>query len=103
VAFDRAWAATVVDRASMALKQEFEAAGKGAIFAELFPRVSGAAKEDGFRASGERLGMTEGNTKTTFHRMRQRFVDALKAEIGETVGSREDLQGELRYLLSLFL
>ena len=102
-AFVRAWAATVVDRASMTLKQEFDAAGKGAVFDELFPRVSGGAKEEGFRAIGERLGMTEGNTKMAFHRMRQRFVDALKAEIGETVGSREDLQGELRYLLSLFL
>ena len=77
-AFDRAWAATVVDRASMTLKQEFDAAGKGAVFDELFPRVSGGAKEEGFRAIGERLGMTEGNTKMAFHRMRQRFVDALR-------------------------
>ena len=102
-AFDRAWATTVVDRASAALQAEFAAAGKAAVFAELFPRLSGGRSEEGLRKIGERLGMSEAAMKMALSRMRQRFADALRAEITETVGSRGDLQEEFRYLLSLFL
>lgn len=103
VAFDRAWAVTVADRASLALQADYTAAGKAAVFAELFPRVTGGRSTDGLREAGLRLGLTEAAVKMTLSRMRQRFADALRAEIAETVGSQEDLQEELRYLLALFL
>ena len=35
-------------------------------------------------------------------RMRRRFADALRAEIAQTVGSRGEVQEELRYLLTAF-
>ena len=102
-AFDRAWAVTVADRASLALQAEYAAAGKGMVFAELFPRVNGGRGGDGLREVGERLGQSEAAVKMALSRMRRRFAEALRAEIGETVGSQEDLDDELRYLLSLFL
>ena len=103
LAFDRAWATTVADRASHALQAEYAAAGKVAVFAELFPRVNGGRSGDGLREVGQRLGLTEAAVKMALSRMRRRFAAALRAEIGGTVGSQEDLQDELRYLLSLFL
>ncbi len=104
VAFDRAWANTVMDRASRQLHAEFVAGNKAELFAELFPRLNGGGgAAGGLAAVGERLGMTEAAVKMALSRMRQRYADALRAEIAQTVGSRGDVQDELRYLLTVFL
>lgn len=102
-AFDRAWANTVMDRASRQLHTEFVAGNKAELFAELFPRLNGGGAVGGLAAVGERLSMTEAAVKMALSRMRQRFADALRAEIAQTVGSRGDVQDELRYLLTVFL
>lgn len=102
-AFDRAWAHTVIDRAGTQLQAEYAAAGKTALFTELFPRLNGGSAADGLAAVAERLGMTEAAVKMALSRMRPRYADALKAEIALTVGSHGDVQEELRYLLTVFL
>ena len=101
-AFDRAWANTVMDRASQQLREEFAATDKSAQFAELFPRLNGGGSDDGLAAVAQRLGTTEAAVKMALSRMRRRFADALRAEIAQTVGSRGDVQEELRYLLTAF-
>jgi RNA polymerase sigma-70 factor (ECF subfamily) len=103
LAFDRAWANTVMDRASVQLREEFVSGGKEALFDELFPRVSGMGGQGSLADVARRLGTTEAAVKMALLRMRQRFGDSLRAEISQTVGSREDVQDELRYLLSLFV
>jgi DNA-directed RNA polymerase specialized sigma24 family protein len=102
-AFDRAWANTVMDRAGAQLQAEYVAGGKAALFTELFPRLNGGNAADGLAAVAERLGMTEASVKMALSRMRPRYADALRAEIGHTVGSHGDVQEELRYLLTVFL
>ena len=47
--------------------------------------------------------MTEAAVKMALSRMRQRYGDALREEIAQTVGSQCDAQDELRYLLAVFL
>ncbi len=103
VAFDRAWANTVIDRAGARLQAEFIAAGKVELFTELFPRLNGGHASDGLAAVAVRLGMTEAAVKMALSRMRPRYADALRAEISETVGTYDDVQEELRYLLAVFL
>lgn len=102
-AFDRAWANTVMDRAGAQLQAEYVTGGKAALFSELFPRLNGGSAADGLAAVAERLGMTEAAVKMALSRMRPRYADALRAEIAQTVGSRGDVQEELRYLLTVFL
>ena len=101
-AFDRAWADIVMDRASQQLKAEFAAADQAALFAELFPRVNGSGGDDGLADVARRLGSTEPAVKMALSRMRRRFGDALRTEVAQTVGSRGDVQEELRYLLTAF-
>lgn len=103
LAFDRAWANTVMDRASVQLREEFVASGKHALFDELFPRLNGSGGTGSLAEVAQRLGMTEAAVKMSLLRMRQRFGDSLRAEISQTVGSHEEVQDELRYLLSLFV
>lgn len=102
-AFDRAWANTVMDRASTLLQAEYAKAGKAALFSELFPRLNGGIVPDSLAAVAERLGMSEPAVKMALSRMRPRYADALRAEIAQTVGSHGDVQEELHYLLTVFL
>ena len=43
--------------------------------------------------------MTGGAVKVAIHRLRQKFGDAIRQEIADTVGSEEEIAGELRYLI----
>lgn len=98
--FDRAWANSVLERVGQRLRDE-HAGDKARVFSELSRRLTGGG-DDGLAEIGERLGMTEGAVKMALSRLRRRYADALRAEIAETVGSRGDVQEELRYLLSTF-
>jgi hypothetical protein len=35
------------------------------------------------------------------HRLRQKFGEAIRSEIAETVGTEEEIAGELRYLIEV--
>lgn len=101
LAFDRAWANVVIDRASVRLRTDYHATGKGPLFDELYPRLLGGRQEGGLAAAADRLGMNEGGVKMAMSRLRQRFGEALQAEVAHTVGSRAEMREELRYLLSV--
>jgi RNA polymerase sigma-70 factor (ECF subfamily) len=103
VAFDRAWANTVMDRAGGRLQAEYVAAGKAEWFAELFPRINGGSAVDGLAAVAIRLATSEAAVKMALSRMRSRYAGALRMEIADTVGSHGDIEEELRYLLTAFL
>ena len=100
-AFDRAWANVVIDRASVRLRKDYEAAGKEPLFDALYPQLLGGRQEGGLAATGERLGMCEASVKMALSRLRQRFGESLQAEVAHTVGSRAEVREELRYLLSV--
>ncbi len=101
LAFDRAWAAAVMERAWARLRESY-AGEKAALFAELAPRLSGAVGQGTLAEAGSRLGMREDAMKQALSRMRQRLGEALKAEVAETVGSPDAVQQEMRHLLALF-
>ena len=46
------------------------------------------------------LGMTEGAVKTAAHRMRRRYRTLMREEIAQTVAGPEEIEDEIRYLLS---
>ena len=74
---------------------------------EAVSRAGEAMKETltGGRASryaviAEELGMTEGAVKTAAHRMRRRYRSLMREEIAQTVAGPEEIEEEIRYLLS---
>lgn len=99
MAFDRAWAMQVMERAGNRLRAEYR--GKPELFEELMPRLTGGGA-DHLAEIGQRLEMTEAAVKMALSRLRRSYGDILRAEIMETVGSHSDIQQELRYLLSTF-
>lgn len=101
-AFDRAWAQSLVELSGRRLREECEVAGKGALFAELFPFVTCGESAGDFAAAAARLDMNVKAARVALSRLRRQYTGAIRAETAETVTSHEDEQDELRYLLGIF-
>ncbi len=99
--FDREWALTLVERAINSLANEFATAGKGEQFDTLKLWLLGEVELISQADAARRLGMTEGAAKVAIHRLRKRFRELVRAEIGQTVGDAAQVQEELRYLVEV--
>jgi RNA polymerase sigma-70 factor (ECF subfamily) len=99
--FDRQWAHAVLGRAMSMLEAEFARVGKRAHFEALRPWLGGEAAGESQAELAGRLGMSAGAVKVAIHRLRQRFRELVKEEIGQTVGGGEaEVKEELNHLLS---
>jgi RNA polymerase sigma-70 factor (ECF subfamily) len=99
--FERRWALTVVESAMVALREEYRAGGKGELFEALQVCLSGDRSAGPYAELGTRLGLSEGAVKVAVHRLRQRFGDALRLTIGQTLGRAEDIEEELTHLITM--
>ena len=99
--FDRRWALTVLDRALSKVAADFAANGKHHLFHFLKPWLTGDSQSLSHAESGLVLGISEGAAKVAVHRLRQKFRDAVKTEISQTVHREDEVQEELEYLLSV--
>jgi len=85
VLFERRWALTVLENAFAALESESRASGRQALFNALRPHLAGDPDADAFAATAPSLGMSEGALKVAAHRLRRRYGELVRAEIGRTV------------------
>jgi len=99
--FDRHWAATVVDRAAARLALEYAGRNQGEQFAALKPWLTGDAPGVSRADAARTLEMSEGALKVAVHRLRKRFREVVKAEIGQTVNDPAEVREELRYLIEV--
>lgn len=98
--FERRWALTLLDRALGRLREECTAKGKGETFDRLRVFLAGdrGAPSHG-QVAGE-LGMTAGAVKVAVHRLRQRYRELLREEIGQTVEGPDQIDEEVRELFA---
>jgi RNA polymerase sigma-70 factor (ECF subfamily) len=97
--FDYAWAVEVVGRAMIRLGAEQASAGRADRFDVLRPALAGEAP--GTAADlGRALGMSEGAVRVAVHRLRQRYGELLREEVGATLEEGDDPDDELRGLLA---
>jgi RNA polymerase sigma factor (sigma-70 family) len=99
--YDRSWAITVLDRAHERVEGSFRARGDETTFESLKPFLPGAHEPPSYAAVAERLGREEPAVRKAVSRLRSSFGEAVRAEIGSTIGVGENVDEELRYLLSL--
>ena len=97
--FDRKWALTLLDRTLAALAREHQAAGKSDRFDALKPWLTGDAENISQAEVAARLGLNEGAVKVAIHRLRRRFRQLIKEEIGQTVSDPAHVEQELQRLL----
>lgn len=96
--YDRHWALTVLDLAMKRVEEEYARRGKDADFAQLRRHLT-AASETGYDEDSRALGVSPGAVRVAAHRMRERFREALRAEVASTQGEGEDIDEELSHLL----
>jgi len=99
-AYEAAWAHTVLDRVGRRLRDEFHAAGKESLYAHLSPSLTGSEPARPHREVAEALGISEDAVKMSLLRMRRRFGRLLREEISQTVEREDQVDDELRHLLS---
>jgi RNA polymerase sigma-70 factor (ECF subfamily) len=97
-AFERAWAHTLLETVFVRLRGEYEAAGKAVVFVELKDSLGGDGGSRTHSERAEALGITEGAVKVAVHRLRQRYGELLRHEIGDTLAAGEDIEDALRRL-----
>ena len=97
--YDRQWCLTLLEGVLEALRAEYAAADKGAVFDRLQEFLTGG-KDAGTHADAAReLGTSAGAVKVAVHRLRRRYREELRRRVADTVGSDQDVEDELQYLL----
>ena len=99
--YDRHWAMALLNQVLDQLRMEYQRAGKTRYFEVLQPLLTGDDAGVKYRALGESLGITEAAVKVNVHRLRRRFGELLRAAVARTVARAEDVEDELRHLLSV--
>jgi RNA polymerase sigma-70 factor (ECF subfamily) len=99
--YDRHWAFTVLAQAKLRLRDEYARAAKAGRFEYLAGFLPGERSACPQAAAAEELGMSEGAFKVEVHRLRQRFGKLVRDEVARTVGSAEDIESELNYLITI--
>lgn len=101
-AFDREWALQVVRLSVEALGAELAADGKAGFFAAIRPALSMSGDAEPYAVIAKRLKMTEGALKTAISRLRnERLVALIRSEVRASVGSKADVDNEIRFLMAL--
>jgi RNA polymerase sigma-70 factor (ECF subfamily) len=99
--FERRWAQAVLDQALHRLTAEYVNSGKEALFEKLKDVQPGEHGPVSYAKLGIELGMSEAAIKSAVHRLRRRHREILREEIAHTVTRPEDVDEEIRYLISL--
>ena len=97
--YEKQWALSVLELVLSRLHGEWATAGKLTLF-ELLQGTLVGDQTIGYGAIASQLGMTEGAVKSAAHRLRRRYRELLIAEISQTVAETDEVESEIRYLMS---
>ena len=100
-AYEQRWAVTLIEHVLATLRREYTAADKARLFEELKGFIWGDKSTAPYAEIAGHLNLTEGSVKVAVHRLRQRFRELLRAEVAHTVARPDDVDDELRYLISV--
>jgi RNA polymerase sigma-70 factor (ECF subfamily) len=100
-AFEKRWAIALLERAFSRAREEFAAAGKEALFEKLRGFLSDKADQGDYTALAAELGLTPNRVAVTVHRLRERYCEIVREEVGNTVSSADQVEEEMRHLFSV--
>lgn len=99
--FDLAWARSTVSLAFRRLSEEFAGSGRRVLFEALQPGLLGGALGLSYEELAQRLGISVSAVKVAMHRLRQRFRELVRAEVGSGVMDPAEVDDEFRHLIEL--
>jgi DNA-directed RNA polymerase specialized sigma24 family protein len=98
--FERQWALTLLERVLRRLEDESARSGKSALFDQLRPALQGDHLAPSYRDIAAALGMTEGAVRVAAHRLRVRYRELLREEVGRTTDDPAGIDDEIADLLT---
>jgi DNA-directed RNA polymerase specialized sigma24 family protein len=101
LAYDRAWAMTLIGRVLSELEGSYAARGRAAVFAAIKTSLHGTDLLKPYEEIGLAVGMTGPQIKLEVHRLRRRFGQAVRAAVAETVASEAEIEPELLHLFRI--
>ena len=97
-ALDRQWGAILLQKALKRLYAEMRDPRKRKQFNLLKDFLINEPGPGGYDGVAKKLSVPAGRVPVMVHRLRQRFGDAIRTELAQTVSTQADLEEELRYL-----
>jgi RNA polymerase sigma-70 factor (ECF subfamily) len=98
--YERRWTLNVLDKAMARLFSKYEEGGREDLFSRLKPYLVGDEPES-YRELADALNVSEGSLRVAVHRLRKEYKATLRDAIAETVERDEEVDDELRYLLTV--
>lgn len=99
--FELRWAMTVLATVMQALREEFRAAGKETEFDVLKAALSAPKNGLSYVEMAAAIQSSEGAVRVAAHRLRKRFRELFRLEVAQTVAAHEDIDEEVRHLVSV--
>jgi len=98
--YDRRWALTLLQNALTHLRREFQEAGRESVFERLKGLLTGEKKNERYAEAAAALGLSESSVKVSVHRLRRRYGELLRQEIGRTLHDPSEIDAEIRDLFT---
>lgn len=100
LAFEKVWALTLLNQVLAQLRDEYSRAGRSALFDALQVYLTGDKGDLPYTEMAARLNLGESALKMSIQRLRRRYGDLLRAQIGHTVRTPQDVDDEIRALFA---
>jgi RNA polymerase sigma factor (sigma-70 family) len=98
--FERRWALSLLDHVLAKLRAEFSAAGTPGQLEQVSMFLNEDFEDAHYKELAEQMGMTVGALRTSVYRIRRKYRRQLREEIAQTVSTPEEVDEEIRFLLS---
>jgi DNA-directed RNA polymerase specialized sigma24 family protein len=98
--FERRWAVSLLARVIGLLRKQYVEAGKEEQYTSLAMFLNKDSDDQRYEQVAKRMGVTAPALRMSVLRMRRRYRALLRAEIAETVTSPEEIDAEIRFLMS---
>jgi DNA-directed RNA polymerase specialized sigma24 family protein len=102
ILFDRQWAVLLLERAMARLREEYIDTGRAKLFEHLSACLTREESAGSYTDIARELKLTEASVKQAAYRLRARYREILRGEIGKTVSSPQEIDEELRFLFTCF-
>ncbi len=100
--YERHWAQTLLEQVLARLRDEYMAGGKGELLERIQSSLSQPRGAVPYAEIASELGMTEAAVKMAVQRLRARYRELLRVEIGHTVTEPSEVEDEIRHLFATF-
>jgi len=98
--FDRAWTLTLLDRVAQRLRSEHEEAGEAERFEALKVTLTSVGRGSKYDEIAEKLHVTEAAARQAASRLRKRYRELLRLEVGRTLEDNDDIEDEIRQMFA---